>query len=215
MDNLVPIPSPGVTTYYGQIGAPLVVILHDWYGRLPWLEPYARFIASRGYRVAVPDFYEGVATIDASTAGHLLARVDIGLALASIDDVIESARASGSQRVGEIGFSIGGWLALLHAQGGDTDAVVAYYSTLGEKDHGVIPCPVLLHYAETDEWEPGGTPDDFISRLKDHGTPVNQFSYIGTKHSFANATILAAVDVQAAALASARTVAFLDRLLTD
>jgi carboxymethylenebutenolidase len=215
VDNLVPIPSPGTTLYFGDTGAPLVVILHDWYGRLPWLLPYAQFIASRGYRVAVPDFYEGVATIDPAAAAQLLERVDVGLALAIVDDVIESARASGSNKVAEIGFSIGGWLALLHAQGGDTDAVVAYYATLSQKDHGLIPCPVLLHYAETDEWEQGGTPDDFVSRLKDHGTPVSQFSYIGTKHSFANATILETADVHAAALASARTVAFLDRLFGD
>jgi carboxymethylenebutenolidase len=213
VDNLVPIPSPGVPVYYGELGAPFVVIIHDWYGRLPSLEPFARSIVARGYCVAIPDLYAGVATIDPETAQALMDKLDVGISLAIIDDVIEGARASGSSKVAEIGFSMGGWLALLHAQGGDVDAVAAYYATLGPSDHGVIPCPVLLHYAETDEWENGGYPDDFIARLDEHGTPESNFTYIGTRHSFANANIAGAIDLQAASLAFARTLIFLEKHL--
>jgi carboxymethylenebutenolidase len=215
VDAVVPIPSPRTPLYYGEAGAPLVIVLHDWYGRLPWLEPFARAIAGRGFRVVVPDLYQGVATIDAQAAEELLAQLDLGVSLAIIDDVIEEGRAAGSSRIGEIGFSMGGWLALLHAQGGDVDAVAAYYATLGETDHGVIPCPVLLNFAETDEWDAGSTPEQFIERLEEHGTPFSKFSYIGTRHSFANANIADAIDVQAAALAFARTLLFLEKHLVD
>ena len=67
MAELVPIPSPGVPLYYGLPGSPLVVMAHDWYGRLPWLEPYAEALSGQGYRVVVPDFYEGVCTVDDAT----------------------------------------------------------------------------------------------------------------------------------------------------
>lgn len=215
MAELVPIPSPGVPLYYGLPGSPVIIISHDWYGRLPWLEPYADALASQGYRVVVPDFYDGVCTTHEDSAAQLRDRLDAGYALVILDDVVTEARSEGSTKVGLIGFSMGGWISLLHAQGGEADAVAAYYATLGVDEHGIIPCPVLLHFAENDEWSDGAEPDQFIARLEDHGTPVTQFTYAGTQHSFANATISQAVDTRAAALAFARTASFFDRHLGD
>jgi carboxymethylenebutenolidase len=214
-EHLVPIPSPGVPLYYGEPGQPLVIVLHDWYGRLPWLDAIGRAIAHNGYRVAIPDLYDGVCTTDAATAETLMLKLDVGATLALIDDLITDARAEGSAKIATVGFSLGGWLALLHAQGGDVDAVATYYATLAESNHGVIPSPVLLHFAEIDTWEPGEEPESFIARLKDHGTPVSDHRYLGTVHSFANATMVELVDTRAAALAFARTVSFLSDHLGD
>ncbi len=210
MSQLVPIPSPGIPRYFGGPSRAIVILIHDWYGRLPWLESYAAALANQGYRVAVPDFYDGVAAVEASTAEQLMARLDVAGALAELDDIIQLARADGSIRVGVVGFSLGGWLALLHAQSGDADAVVAYYATLSPAQHGVIPAPVLLHLAEIDEWDDGEDPESFIDRLKDHGTPITEWTYPATVHSFANASVADRVDVDAAALAFARTSSFLE-----
>ena len=74
MAELVPIPSPGIPLTYGDVGAPIAVILHDMYGRLPWLEPYAEALANRGgLRVLVPDFYDGVATTESEDGRALMA----------------------------------------------------------------------------------------------------------------------------------------------
>ncbi|MES1170318.1 MAG: dienelactone hydrolase, partial [Leifsonia sp.] len=73
MAELVPIPSPGIPLVFGEAGAPIVAILHDMYGRLPWLEPYAEALANRGgFRVVVPDFYDGVATTESGDARTLM-----------------------------------------------------------------------------------------------------------------------------------------------
>ena len=114
-----------------------------------------------------------------------------------------------------IGFSMGGWLTLLHAQGGSADAVVAYYASLRASEQGLIPCPVLLQLAEVDEWAESEDPESFVDRAKDHGTPITQFTYSGTQHSFANADLPDRVDTRAAALAFARTVSFLEEYLLD
>jgi carboxymethylenebutenolidase len=213
--ELVPIPSPGVPLTWGEVGDPLIVVLHDWYGRLPWLEPFAEALSRQRFRVVVPDLYNGVATTDEATAGELLGQLDVGAALAEIDDAIAEGRDQGSERIGVVGFSMGGWLALLHAQGGESDAVVAYYASLGPKNHGVIPAPVLLHFAEFDDWDEGEDPEAFVSRLRDHGTPVTEHTYLATQHSFANANIRSKVNPQSAALAFARTVSFFERHLVD
>jgi carboxymethylenebutenolidase len=139
----------------------------------------------------------------------------VATALSQLDDIVQLARADGSERVGLVGYSMGGWLALLHAQSGAADAVAAYYATLSEAQHGVIPSPVLLHFAEIDEWDDGQDPESFIDLLKDQRTPVTEYSYPGTVHSFANATIADKVDVDAAALAFTRTANFLRKHLID
>ena len=209
MSDLISIPSPGVPIYVGMQGGPLVVLVHDYFGRLPGLEVIAEQLAREGFYVAIPDLFNGVATHSADDAEKLMGDLDVGLALAEIDDVIDVARLQGDHKVGVVGFSMGGWLALLHAQGGAADAAVAYYASLGADDHGVIPAPVLLQYAENDSWEPGEDPISFIERLHEHGTPVTDHVYLGTEHSFANADITGSYNRRAAELANARTVQFL------
>ena len=202
------------TEYYGPTGAPLVIVLHDWFGRLPWLEKVALQLASEGLQVAMPDFLDGRTTTDPQVAREFIQNVDIASALTLLDDIIDEARLYGTSRVGELGFSTGGWLALVHAQGGEVDSVVAYYASIAEKHHGIIPCPVLLQYAETDHWEYGGDPQAFTDRLAEHGTPTTRFSYLETNHHFANANVMGS-SPQAAALALARTSAFFAAQLID
>jgi len=213
--DLVAIPSPGVPLFYGTAGDPVVVVLHDMYGRLPWLDPFATALASKGFRVAVPDLYDGVCTVESTAAHALMDNLDVAAALATVDDAIAQAHVTGDEHVGLVGFSLGGWLSLLHAQSGAADAVVAYYASLADQDHGVIPCPVLLQWAESDDWADGEHPDEFVDRLSEHGTPVTQHTYLGTQHSFANASLAEKLDARSAALAFARTAVFLEKLLAE
>lgn len=218
MAELVPIPSPGIPLRYGDVGAPIVVILHDMYGRLPWIEPYAEALANRGgMRVLVPDFYDGVATTDSDDARGLMRGLTDEGAAGILDTAIDAERGDGidAQRVGLIGFSMGGGIALRAAQEGLADAVVAYYATLGADEPGIVPCPVLLHLAEEDSWREGADPETFAARLRDDGTPVTTHTYVGTLHSFANASLRERVDGRAAALAFARTTVFLESRLKD
>ncbi len=218
MAELVPIPSPGIPLAFGDVGAPLVVILHDKYGRLPWLEPYAEALANRGgLRVLVPDFYDGVATTESEDGRALMAALTDEEASDILSAAIDSERGEGmdAQRVGLIGFSMGGRIALRAAQEGVADAVVAYYATLGPDEPGIVPCPVLMHLAEEDTWRHGADPETFAARLRDDGTPVTSHTYVGTLHSFANASLRERVDGRAAALAFARTTVFLESRLTD
>jgi carboxymethylenebutenolidase len=202
------------TVYLGEQGAPLVVVVHDWFGRHPWLESFSAALVAEGLQVAIPDFYDGYTTTDVEGARGQMKTMDIGGCLAVIDDIVDEARLYGTERIGTLGFSTGGWLALVHAQGGEVDAVVAYYASIAERHHSIIPCPVLLQYAENDEWEYGGDPGSFFARLDEHGTPITHFSYVGTQHHFAN-PVVPESEPHAAALAQARAAAFLAAHLDD
>jgi carboxymethylenebutenolidase len=165
--------------------------------------------------VIVPDLYDGVATDDEREADLLSEQLSSSVARAGIIDEITAARAEGSPRAGVVGFSMGGGLALRIAQAGEVDAAVVYYATLRAAQQSIIPCPVLLHFAEQDDWPETGSPEQFVTRLRENGTPVTQHGYAGTEHGFANAGIPALIDTRAAALAFARTTVFLETHLSD
>ncbi|KQQ11340.1 dienelactone hydrolase family protein [Rathayibacter sp. Leaf296] len=215
MTELVQIPSPGVALEYGRPGRPVVVVLHDVYGRLPWMEPFAEAVSKHGYHVLVPDLYDGWATLAPEDARDLAAMTAQDRAMASIADAVRSGAVEGAQRSAIIGFGFGGRLGLLAAATGLVDAVVAYYATLGREEHALVPCPTLLHYAQSDEWPEGDDPEAFVGRLKEAGTPVTAHTYPGTVRHFANGTLREAVDPSSAALAYARTVSFLNPQLID
>ncbi|MCJ1674900.1 MULTISPECIES: dienelactone hydrolase family protein [unclassified Rathayibacter] len=215
MSELVQIPSPGIALEYGHPGRPVVVILHDVFGRLPWLEPFAEAVSKHGYHVLVPDLYDGWATLAAEDARDLAAMAAQDRALASVADAVRTGSAAGAARSALIGFGFGGRLALLVAATGLVDAVVAYYATLGREEHALVPCPTLLHYAQSDEWPEGDDPESFVGRLKEAGTPVTAHTYPDTGRHFANATLRESVSPSAAALAYARTLSFLNPQLID
>lgn len=215
MTELVDIPSPGWPLTFGTEGQPAVVLVHDDYGRLPYLEAYATALSKQGFFVVVPDLFNGVAAVDPDGVALLRSRLDEGFAIATLADAIAMGRSSGAARVGLIGMGVGGWLALRSAQEGAVDAVVAYYAGLAESEGGIVPCPVALHFSEYDDWGSGLTADLFVSRLKEVGTPVTRHNYIGTSTYFANATISAGLDKNAAALAFARSTYFMQGQLLD
>ncbi|MFB2557191.1 dienelactone hydrolase family protein [Herbiconiux liangxiaofengii] len=226
MPEFIEIPSPGWPLQFGEPGRPGIVIVHDAYGRLPYLEAYGRALAGQGFFVVLPDLFGGVATVDEAGAAELQAALDPGFAMAALDDAVALARtpdgpapdsagpAGDSVRVGLIGLGLGGRFALRVAQSGAADAVVAYYALLGDDEGGVIPCSVLLHRSDDGDWTGGVDPDDFVGRLKEHGTPVTQHRY-AAREGFANATLLDLLDKNAAALAFARSTYFLQAQLLD
>jgi carboxymethylenebutenolidase len=213
--EFVDIPSPGWPLVFGEEGRPGIVLVHDGYGRLPYLEGYAKSLANQGFFVAVPDLFDGLATVEAEGARELTARVDPGFALATVEDSVALGRGNGAARVGVIGLGLGGRLALRVAQSGAVDAVVSYYAALSDEEPGIVPCPVLIHRAQDSSWSGADEGDLFISRLKEHGTPVTQHSYAATSDGFANATVLGLLDKNAAALAFARSTYFLQAQLLD
>ncbi|KQM57438.1 dienelactone hydrolase family protein [Agreia sp. Leaf210] len=215
MTELVDIPSPGWPLVFGSEGMPAIVLVHDDYGRLPYLEAYATALSKQGFFVVVPDLFNGVAAVDAEGVEMLRSRLDEGFASATLSDAIALGRSSGAARIGIIGMGMGGRLALRSAQEGSVDAVVAYYAGLNDSEGGIVPCPVALHYSEFDEWGSGLAADLFISRLKEVGTPVTRHNYIGTSTYFANATISTVLDKNAAALAFARSTYFMQGQLLD
>jgi carboxymethylenebutenolidase len=190
-----------------------VLVVHDWYGPLPHVRLACDDLAEAGLLALAPDLYDGRTTTDPEEAERLMDALDGGRARARLSAAADELRGrTAGRRVGALGFSMGGMLALQQATTGKLDAVVAYYAALEAGEHAAIRSPVLLHLAEVDEWDPPDTPDRFAATLRAAGTEVESHTWAGTEHSFANRDVPLHAPAQAAE-AWALTVAFLRRQL--
>jgi len=194
-------------------GGPGVLVVHDYYGLLPSVRERCDALAAAGFVALAPDLYDGRAARDDGEAERLMGDLEAAAARKRLGEAVGWLRATvRGGRVGAVGFSMGGGLALMEATTGGLDAVVAYYATLDPASARSLACPVLLQLAEVDEWDPEETPDRFLAVLRERGDP-EAFTYPGTEHSFANPGIPARFAPRAADEAWTRTVAFLDRHL--
>lgn len=200
MGNYRNVPRPGL---------PGVVVVHDWYGLLPHVRTLCDDLAAAGFAAVAVDLYEGATTTDEAAAEQFLDALDGHQARARIADAVRDLRRRDvlAPRIGAVGFSMGGMLALDCAVLGLFDAVVAYDASLGS-DAAPVPCPVLLHLAEVDDFEPPDLPQQFVAAVTQAGGTAECHQYEATVHSFANADV-AYYDATAAAQAWDRTLGFL------
>jgi carboxymethylenebutenolidase len=167
-----------------------VLVVHDWYGLLPHVRTLCDELAAAGLVALAPDLYAGRTTTDPEQAEALLQAMDSAKARARLDAATADLRErTGGGPVGGLGFSMGGFRVLLQATTGVFDAVAVYYAALDEEQAASIRCPVLLHLAEHDEFDPPEFYEQFIAALRAAGTPVEARTWPGTEHSFANADV--------------------------
>jgi carboxymethylenebutenolidase len=194
---------------------PGVLVIHDFYGTLPHVRELCDALAAAGFTALGPDLYFGQAARDTAEAEQLLAGLDVPRSRAMLTTAARQLRAHPSvhpERIGAVGFAMGGWVALLTATGGPLDAVVAYYAALGPDERAHIPCPVLVHLAEVDRWDPPDLPESFVAELAASGTIAELRTWPGARHGFANMDI-PAYSAEHAEPAWAETLEFLDRHL--
>jgi carboxymethylenebutenolidase len=194
-----------------ELPGPAVLVVHDSYGLLPHLRERCEDLAAAGFVALAPDLYSGRTTRDASHAADLLASLDVDLAVEQLASALArllSHPATSTERCAAVGYSTGGSLAVRLAIMGALDALVTYYAVADLADAAHVTCPVLALFAEIDDWEPPELPLLFLDALRAQSPRVEDVTYPGTRHSFANTDVPTAAPL-AADRAWARTVNFL------
>jgi carboxymethylenebutenolidase len=167
-----------------------VLVAHDWYGLLPHVRTACDELAKAGLVALAPDFYDGRSTTDPEQAEALMKAMEDAKARARLEAATADLRErTGGGPVGGLGFSMGGFHTLIHATTGAYDTVAVYYAALEAEQAASIHCPVLLHMAEEDEFDPRETYEGFIAALRAAGTEVRPYTWPGTEHSFANGDV--------------------------
>jgi len=199
---------------------PGVIVLQEWWGLVPQIKGVCDRLASEGFVALAPDLYHGEMAehTEMDRAGELMTSLPPDRAArdmsAAVDHLLSLDTTTGDA-VGVTGFCMGGMLTLLiAAQEGDRVAAAApfYGAPLGDSapDWSGLTAAVEGHLAENDDFFPPEAINALGAELREAGRDVVFHVYEGTGHGFANEeNPLGTWDEAAAAMAWARTVAFL------
>lgn len=182
-------------------GAPkaAIVVIQEIFGVNAGIRRKADKLAEAGYLALSPDLFwqlERGIELDPDIEGEmkqaldLMEKFDQNEGVRDIEATIKYARAEFDvNKVGAVGYCLGGRLAYMTAARTDSDATVGYYAVgldelLGEKH--AIANPLMLHIPQEDGFVPKATQEAMHKGLNDH-PKVTLHDYPGMDHGFATA----------------------------
>jgi carboxymethylenebutenolidase len=168
---------------------PGVVVVPDTFGLLPHVRRRCDWLAEAGFVALAVDLFDGRTARTEAEAARLAAGLDVvrarGMLATAATQLLARPKVR-PQRVGAVGFGLGGRLALLAATTGALDAIVAFYAVLAPTERSLVPCPTLLHLTGG-PMEQDATTRGFLRELRASGTEVTVRTWSGVPAGFANA----------------------------
>lgn len=192
--------------------APGVVVIHSWFGLTPHFRAVCEDLAKAGISAVAPDLYGGEVAENESQARELRRRLDDETALAGAEealDVIVRACSAGT-KLGAVGFSMGGELALeLACRRPDAIAAVAtFYGVRVPRGLAHLEAAVQGHFATDDPYATAEEIDELVEALDRLGKRHELYRY-PAPHAFTNASRPESYDAASASTAWRRTYRFL------
>lgn len=166
---------------------PAVLVLHAWWGLVDDFTSVCDRLAEAGYFAVAPDLNGGQIAQTVAEAERLVEETPYGARVQNVNDTVRWVQAQPDAlpgRIGFLGFSLGGAIALRTAAKGVGDAIVTFYGTSSLDPGAAITAPVLANMAEVDPYEPADEANAFFEQLKRQGTPVTVRTWPGTEHWF-------------------------------
>jgi carboxymethylenebutenolidase len=202
----------------GEGPFPGVVIIHEAFGLNDNIQEITCRFANAGYAAFAVDLFAGRnrAVCMARFVGGMLRgapeRFGVGDLKAALSVLAEQPSVEGD-RIGAIGFCMGGGLAVAWACTDDRLRAIAPFYGVNPRPLGAVSrsCPVVGSYPEKDFTARSGHKLD--AELGRHGIPRDIKVYEGTRHSFFNDSGRT-YDTTASEDAWHRTLAFFDEHLT-
>jgi carboxymethylenebutenolidase len=202
---------------------PGVVVIQEWWGLTDHIVDIANRLAREGFVALTPDLFGGKTTHDSDEAGKLMSELPVEQAardLSGAVDFLLGHAAVSSDKVGAVGFCMGGGFVLLLAaqQGDKVGAAVAFYgvgSAVPDQYSG-ITAAVQGHYAIEDAFYPVAAAHAQEEQIRSESGADVQFFYYPAGHAFHNdEDLLGTYDAESAGLAWQRTLDFLKSRLSD
>ncbi len=225
MGEMIEFPSNG-STGQGYLAVPEngmgpgVVVIQEWWGLVPHIKAVCDRLAAEGFVALGPDLYHGKATTEPDEAGKAAMALKFDTAAHDLSGAVdELKRRSSSDKVGVVGFCMGGGLALVLAclRPDAVAACVPFYGVIlwpdAQPDYSKLSAAVLGHYAELDGFFTPAAVGELQDQLRELGKEAQFHIYEGTDHAFFNDTRPEVYNAAAAQAAWERTIPFLrDRL---
>ena len=209
--GVVPRVPAQVTGSGGTLG---VVLVHDIYGRGPYMRSVAEALASVGVPSATVDLFGGKVPTSREEGMQLGGAVTDEEVLAALDEARTAlaAQLTGPARVGTLGFCMGGGYALLGSCRLPFDFTVDYYGRIDRAEEVAgVRGPVLLVLGSEDERITPWALTELLPAANRAKKRVSVELFPGVRHAF-HRPGWEGHDPAAAAEAWRRTVAFLSEL---
>ena len=192
---------------------PAILVLQEWWGLVDHIKDVADRFAAEGYVALAPDLYHGKSTTDPDVAGKEMMGLDItraGRDLQGAVDFLVGHDAVTSDKVGAVGFCMGGKLALFAGAGhASLVAIANFYGVHPDvkPDFSKMKASVQCHFGKSDGFVPTADAEALVAEMTEAGVAVDAHFY-DAGHAFFNDTREAAYDEASAKSACARTLTF-------
>lgn len=171
---------------------PALIVIHEWWGLLPWVEHNAEEFARNGYVALAIDLYRGESTTDPKVAGKLAGSVPKDRAVTDLKSAFEylkNMKNVDSSKIGSIGWCMGGSYSFVAALTLPQLAeVTVCYGNLSSdpKEVEKIKAPVLCIFGKEDKVYTPESVKGFEAAAKKEGKSVEVHMYPGVGHAFMN-----------------------------
>ncbi|MEZ5143599.1 MAG: dienelactone hydrolase family protein [Acidimicrobiales bacterium] len=176
---------------------PGVIVIQEWWGLVPHITDVCDRFAAAGFVALAPDLYHGTTTREPDEAGKLMMAMNLDQAAkdmgGAVDHLIGLAAVT-SNKVGVIGFCMGGGLAMLLGtqRPGQIAAVVPYYGIIpwegAQPDWSKLEASVQGHFAAEDSFFRPDQVKELEQTLIKLGKDVELIVHPGVDHAFFNET---------------------------
>lgn len=215
----------GTATGYLSVPAsgkgPGVIVIQEWWGLVPHIKDVCDRFAAEGFVALAPDMYHGESTKSPDEAGKLMMALRIDEAEKDLRGAIGyllNHEASSGDKVGTVGFCMGGALSLYAAsKNPQVAACVVFYGIHPnvKPDLASLHAPVLGIYAERDGFVTPAVVHELESRLRENGKSAEMHIYPGMDHGFFNDTRSEVYNEAAAKDAWSRVLGFYREYLSE
>lgn len=200
---------------------PALLVLHEWWGLNDHTKDVAQRFAKEGYIALAPDLYSRLGnkvTQDPNEAATLMSALSSQAALRDVNAAVRYFKLLDTVdplRLGIVGFSMGGSLALTMAtHNSDLKAAVVCYGKVPLIESlDALLCPLAYHYGARDGWVTKQEVALLQQGLEKFGKTGRVFTYPDAGHAFFNDTRPEVYRSQDAQLAWQRSLAFLREYL--
>jgi carboxymethylenebutenolidase len=195
---------------------PGILVIHEWWGLVPWVKQQTEKLAAQGYVALAVDLYHGQSTTNPSEARQLMQSLPRTRALQDLEaafNYVASRPDVERDKIGSIGWCMGGgWSLRLAEHEPKLAACVVNYGELPTSSAEIqaIHAPVLGNFGAEDRGIPPGAVRAFASAMKSDGKQINVKIYAGAGHAFENPNNKQGYRPKAAQDAYRRTLAFLN-----
>ena len=201
---------------------PGVVVIQEWWGLIDQIKGVCDRLADEGFLALAPDLYDGraVPLEEPDEAAKEMMSLQLSDAASDLSGAVDLLiERSGSQRVGVIGFCMGGGLAMVLAAS-RPDAVAAAipcYGVLpwpeGHPDYSTLTAATQIHCAGLDASFTPEAAEELAGTLSGLGKEVELHLYPSSDHAFFNEDRPEVYDPEASEALWSRAVPFLHAAL--